>query len=124
MEEGPVIAWRLSLFSKLYEGPLERVIYLAERVTTQLIGESNAVPIAPPSFIIFPFTLEGQDLAAWRADIHFEGRLDAMTAFEDYQGTLMLPLRTALLVSLQSSFFISSCCIFYELIFASNPSIG
>jgi hypothetical protein len=83
MKEGLAVAWHLSQFSKLYEGPSVRALYLAERVTTQLIEESNAVPIAPPPFILFPFSLEGQDLAAWRASIPFEGRLDAMTAFED-----------------------------------------
>ena len=84
MEEGFTLAWHLSRFSKLYEGPLVRALYLVERVTTQWIGESNAVAITPPPFILFPFSLEGQDLAAWRASIPFEGRIDYMTAFEDY----------------------------------------
>jgi hypothetical protein len=83
MKEGLAVSWRLSRFSKLYEGSSVRALYLAERVTTQLIEERNAVPIAPPPFILFPFSLESQDFAAWRASIPFEGRLDDMTAFED-----------------------------------------
>ncbi len=63
MEEGLAIAWNLSQLSKLYEEPSVKALYLAERVTTQLIKESNAVPIALPPFILFPFSLEGQDLA-------------------------------------------------------------
>jgi hypothetical protein len=52
MEEGLAIAWNLSQLSKLYEEPSVKALYLAERVTTQLIKESNAVPIAhrPSSF--------------------------------------------------------------------------
>ena len=53
MEEGLAVAWSLSRFSKLYEGPSVGALDLTERVTTQLIGESNAVPIAPPPFILF-----------------------------------------------------------------------
>ena len=92
MEEGLAIAWHISQFSKLYEGPSMRALYLVEKVTIQLIGESNAVPIASPPFILFPFSLKGQDLVTWRADIPFKGRVDATTIFEDYQGTLMLRL--------------------------------
>ena len=38
MNERVALAWRLVRFSKLYEGPSMRARYLAERVTTQLIG--------------------------------------------------------------------------------------
>uniref|UniRef100_A0A2N9FVK5 Aminotransferase-like plant mobile domain-containing protein n=1 Tax=Fagus sylvatica TaxID=28930 RepID=A0A2N9FVK5_FAGSY len=38
MDERVALAWRLVRFSKLYEGPSMRALYLAERVTTQLIG--------------------------------------------------------------------------------------
>jgi hypothetical protein len=34
MDERLVVAWHLTWFSKLYEGPSMRAIYLAERVTT------------------------------------------------------------------------------------------
>uniref|UniRef100_A0A2N9IT80 Uncharacterized protein n=1 Tax=Fagus sylvatica TaxID=28930 RepID=A0A2N9IT80_FAGSY len=54
MKEGLAVSWHLSQFSKLYEGSSVRALYLAERVTTQLIEERNAVPIAPPPFILFP----------------------------------------------------------------------
>ena len=33
MEEGLAIAWHISQFSKLYEGPSMRALYLAEKVT-------------------------------------------------------------------------------------------
>jgi hypothetical protein len=46
-----------------------RALYLAERVTTQLIGESDIVPVAPTTFILFPFSLVDQDLATWRVGI-------------------------------------------------------
>ena len=54
-----------------------RTIYLAERVTTQLIGESDIVPVAPTPFILFPFNLVGEDVVTWRVGIPFETRVDA-----------------------------------------------
>jgi hypothetical protein len=62
MDVGLVVAWHLSQFSNLYEGLSMRDIYLAERVTTQLIGESDIVPIALTPFILFPFSLASEDL--------------------------------------------------------------
>lgn len=100
MEEGLTIAWHLSRFFKLYEGPSMRAIYQAEKVTTQLIGESNIVPIAPTPFILFLYNLASEDLAVWRVGIPFESKVDAITPFEDYQETLMLPFRKPLLVGL------------------------
>ena len=83
MDERLVVAWHLTWFSKLYEGPSMRAIYLAKRVTTQLIGERDMVPIALTPFILFPFSFASEDLATWRAGIPFESRVDTETSFED-----------------------------------------
>jgi hypothetical protein len=53
MDARLTVACHLTRFSRLYEWPSMRTIYLAERVTTQLIRESDIVPIAPTPFILF-----------------------------------------------------------------------
>jgi hypothetical protein len=101
-----------------------RAIYLAEKVTTQLIGESDIVPIAPTPFIRFPFKLDGEDLAGWQVGIPFESRVNATTAFEDYQETFMLPLWTTLSISLDHFPFSCYLMLFVELTPVSNSLIG
>uniref|UniRef100_A0A2N9GYL7 Uncharacterized protein n=1 Tax=Fagus sylvatica TaxID=28930 RepID=A0A2N9GYL7_FAGSY len=67
MDARLTVACHLTRFSKLYEWPSMRTIYLAER-----------------------------DLVTWRVGIPFESRVDVETSFKDYQETLMLPFRTPL----------------------------
>jgi hypothetical protein len=57
-----------------------RALYLTERVTTQLIEESDIVSVASTTFILFPFSLADQDLVTWKAGIPFENRVDVETS--------------------------------------------
>ena len=79
-------------------------------MTTQLIEESDIVPVASTTFILFPFSLADQDLVTWKAGIPFENRVDVETSFEDYQDTLMLSLRIPLPVNLDCLFSLVILC--------------
>uniref|UniRef100_A0A2N9GQC9 Aminotransferase-like plant mobile domain-containing protein n=1 Tax=Fagus sylvatica TaxID=28930 RepID=A0A2N9GQC9_FAGSY len=102
MDVGLVVAWHLSQFSNLYEGLSMRDIYLAERVTTQLIGESDIVPIALTPFILFPFSLASEDLVegagrdiplpSWSVTLHRPDGLLVEIAIDRWERVYGLPI--------------------------------
>ena len=92
----------MAQFSRLYEGPGIRHVYMAKRMTHQLGNGEHLVPITPLQFTLFPYEAPDEIINLWRSSVCYLERLVEDGNFKEYQRSLMPALRPPHAVKLQS----------------------